>query len=671
MKRKPPVARAAAGERDEARKTGDPPQPALAGVPGSRSLDQRHAGPTLPTSVVLGLLGAVGNASLARILSPRPPGAGGTLARANIALPSGGHVGDQAGPTVNRPLDIRPLADRLHVIWALTNDEYTALMTALTGVDPTQPVPLDRLGPLQTGLRRGREGSLAPAVATQLLGVEVSGGVGVAQPNAQPDLDKVAAALSAEGIATNADADAVTRGIAEMKTRVVAGTRPVRPVAISGRPQDFVAALFKQPGPGQPGLLAGGGFRMWPVLLRRPVRDQLTPQQIDEIVAKVRESRARVTVRDDVTVTRPPGAMYHKGLYYTRSKDALRRGAEPDPTNFESEEIRRGNTTPGVPGSEQGHAPHADPDRVRISRLAWTELLTEGSAASLNAYDSQLLTVGRGFGAKGSQGRLVLKEAIEHDAEAGERLLDVGFTVRGGIPLALNLQEKTVAEGDAALHLVEQDRIFGSQFASTFEDPAHIQAMVNAQLVAMRENAANIPNAVFDRVKRWPDASIRFAIHSRHFAGGLTWEGNFAPTNGDLLQLAKVVLRYCPHLTTSRGALLYLQEDTRALEWADDALRGRLTPCAEPEREAAAAIAADSGAQQAAAGARAAVAETRRRRGEGRATDADVGAAESRSRTADATAATTAATHARLEAQLAPEWRYFSSRGSFAKVQLP
>ena len=191
-----------------------------------------------------------------------------------------------------------------------------------------------------------------------------------------------------------------------------------------------------------------------------------------------------------------------------------------------------------------------------------------------------MLTVGRGFGAKGQQGRDVLKNVFTRDAAARDAMLDVGFALDGSTPLALDLNTKQVVFGEAALHHIEQDRVFGSQFATTFEAPEHVQAMVDAQYSVMRDNTADIPDAQFATVKTWPDASVRFWIHARHFASGLTWaQAVAAAPHGELIKLVGLVIRYAPSVGGART--VYLGEDTRILEWAEGAARA-LTSTASP-----------------------------------------------------------------------------------------
>ncbi|WP_163573142.1 hypothetical protein [Fodinicola feengrottensis] len=125
-------------------------------------------------------------------------------------------------------------------------------------------------------------------------------------------------------------------------------------------------------------------------------------------------------------------------------------------------------------------------------------MLTEGSAGSGNSYDSQLMTVGRGFGVQGGQGAAVLNAFFSADASAKSALLHVGFTVEGTTAVVVDTEHQVVLRGDAALKYITLNKAIYSQLANTAESPAHIDKMSDAQFGVMRDNAAKIPQEVFD-----------------------------------------------------------------------------------------------------------------------------------------------------------------------------
>lgn len=360
---------------------------------------------------------------------------------------------------------------------------------------------------------------------------------------------------------------------------------------------------FQEPDPDHPGQFranaqvgemkafqAEAHARQWPALLRPATPAQaLTPAQVKDLCKVIADNRANVPIRQDLHQSDPdgPGSTYHTGLYYTRSKADLKAGKEPSPTNTAEKnadgQSRQDPLNPEAPPS------NIDPARTRVNKLAWQEVLTEGSAASVNTYDSQLLTVGRGFGVQGGQGRDVLQTVFASDPLARDLMLDVGFTVDGGKTLALDVSTGHVLEGSAALHLIELNKPIFSQFMHTFEDnPDHQQEMVNAQFTVLRQHAANIPEQVYKggdyngkHLTPWDDNVIRFGIHLNHFASGLDWprmirDGTDSSGKGDILKLARIIAPYCNPKEAHGSATVLTGEQTRLLEWGEGVLPGAL-----------------------------------------------------------------------------------------------
>lgn len=320
----------------------------------------------------------------------------------------------------------------------------------------------------------------------------------------------------------------------------------------------------------------------WPTLLRGT---SLSAADRKAIFQAVKENRAAIEIHKDLhyafSLRKPVPPPYHQGLVYSRSKKDLLAGVEPDPTNNVE----------------------ADPDRTRINKLAWREVLTEGSAASINTYDSQMWTIGRGLGVKGGQGLEVLETVFAADPDARNAMVQVGLAVEGGKVLALNVDDETVLQGDVALHHIELNKAIFSQFIHTFQSPAHIQAMVNAQWSVLRKNAANIPEQVFkggvwtwtegkgkSKVTKmktlvpWDDDVILFGVHANHFAPfGVSWSrmiryGTDASGKGDVVRIARLVGPYLSPKEIHGEAIVFPNEETRILEWGNHVFRNMLEP---------------------------------------------------------------------------------------------
>ena len=180
------------------------------------------AGPALGVAEILALQRGAGNSAVSALLAP--------VQRTTLSLASGQTVGDTDSAS-NRREDVQHVLDRLHVLWSIDNDTYARQVQALTG----DPVGAGSLGPLGRALDRNSEGSIAPAVAQNVLGVSIRSSVGPGLPNLVDDVRILYTVLREEGLATGGASDdaarlaAVHTGVSTLKTRIAAGRRPMHP----------------------------------------------------------------------------------------------------------------------------------------------------------------------------------------------------------------------------------------------------------------------------------------------------------------------------------------------------------------------------------------------------------------------------------------------------------
>jgi hypothetical protein len=514
---------------------------------------QRDAG----NAAIAGLFAAPGSVQLQRVTAL-------VVQRANAVVSGKGMVGDTPGPMVNAAADVRLALTRLIHLHSITVPDHDTVAAALTKRDQdigalpaaerpaaaNAPVDVAVLGPLVAALARNTEGSINPAVTQSQLGVRIDAPVGPGLSNATADVDALAAVLQFEGLATSVTADpasklpAVIDGLRELKNRILTGVRPEGPRFSGVLPTARVAE---------------GVVQNWPRLLAAP---DTSAQVKADLYKQIGDNRSRIPVRPGVgpafgsTVPAP----YHQGIAYTRSKQLLRAGAEPRPTNL----------TEGSAG------------RTAANNAAWDELLTEGSAGSANAFDSQLMTVGRGFGVSGGQGAQVLRDFFTADPVAMSALLHVGFTVDGTTPVAADPGGQRLLRGDAALRHIELNRGVYSQLANTAESSTHIGQMTNAQFGVMRRQAADIPPEVFEGPAAWNMDVMRFAVHLKHFASGFTWthmvqHGTGPDGRGNINKLAAMILPQLSSPTAHGAGTLWPGEENRMLEWGEHIVGKQLT----------------------------------------------------------------------------------------------
>jgi hypothetical protein len=164
-------------------------------------------------------------------------------------------------------------------------------------------------------------------------------------------------------------------------------------------------------------------------------------------------------------------------------------------------------------------------DRLsRIKRVVWDELKHEGETSAINAYDSQLLTWGRGFGARAGMLPPVM-EILFQDRAVAEAFLSYGvnFIARekeNGYRV-VNLKTGAVETGVNALRLIQTDPRLLGVFVKIAEDPKYSQQVADAQWEIVAKNAGNVPAYAH----QWDDRWIALISHITHWWPVTGWRG--------------------------------------------------------------------------------------------------------------------------------------------------
>ena len=203
-----------------------------------------------------------------------------------------------------------------------------------------------------------------------------------------------------------------------------------------------------------------------------------------------------------------------------------------------------------------------DVNDARVSGL-WAQfrdvMLHEGDPSAINAYDSEIVTLGAGFsGSTGDMGRILRlmplayrRELYLHGIHVNE---DFSLTV-------LDLDRGVVEQRANALRILQVDpqRLGLLIHLAQSEDQLHHEGrtmstrawMLHAQFQRFIERNADVPLSV---LRDWPAASRRFAFKLMHWAGSLSWHRmeEEAP-NGEPNVLANYALRRIHQVTADRG----------------------------------------------------------------------------------------------------------------------
>ncbi|MEA3077550.1 MAG: hypothetical protein QOF60_2458 [Actinomycetota bacterium] len=180
---------------------------------------------------------AVGNAAVTALLARGGPL---SLQRIRVDLPAGGSVGEGA---TNSREGVKLVLDRLHVLWAITNDEFDRVYPGVSALAPGDPVTdAATLRTVRNSLARADEPTLAAAVAQAQFNLPVSASVGRAQPNSVADIlmlqdllhthwhltndayDRERAAVLAGRPRTSVNLSQTYAGITKLKRAAIAGT---------------------------------------------------------------------------------------------------------------------------------------------------------------------------------------------------------------------------------------------------------------------------------------------------------------------------------------------------------------------------------------------------------------------------------------------------------------
>jgi hypothetical protein len=180
---------------------------------------------------------------------------------------------------------------------------------------------------------------------------------------------------------------------------------------------------------------------------------------------------------------------------------------------------------------------------ARINTVLWKELGSEGGVSSINTYDNQKVTWGKGMGAKGLLPE-TLNTLFATNPEIKNMFLDAGIALNGHTWRVVNTQDGLIYTGDAALQIIQSDTQLLSLLIEIGENEKYNQASVEAQWKTVRKNAGKVPDYVYDKTANryksfWSDEAVALVAHLAHWLPGTSWQFNsYESTQGDILAIA-------------------------------------------------------------------------------------------------------------------------------------
>lgn len=169
--------------------------------------------------------------------------------------------------------------------------------------------------------------------------------------------------------------------------------------------------------------------------------------------------------------------------------------------------------------------PKDAPDRAgKIKKVVWDELRHEGETSAINAYDSQLLTWGRGFGARTGMLPQVM-EILFKDRAVAEAFRSYGIDFVAAEKeqgyRVVNLRTGAVETGVDALRLIQTDPQLLGAFVKIAEDSRYGQQVADAQWEIVSKNAGAVPAYATN----WDDRWIALVSHISHWWPATGWRG--------------------------------------------------------------------------------------------------------------------------------------------------
>jgi hypothetical protein len=191
-----------------------------------------------------------------------------------------------------------------------------------------------------------------------------------------------------------------------------------------------------------------------------------------------------------------------------------------------------------TPTAVQGEADPSTPEgkNKRAEQWVWEELRFEGSSASINAYDSQKLTWGRGLGAATGGLDPTMKELFR-DEDIRYAFMEVGVAFEGGSWMAVNTLTGAVETGSNALAIIQTDPHILAAFISIGENDAFKQKIADAQWTGIKAHGtARIPEFALD----WPKELVQMVAHITHWGPAYGWHqasDGYKQAGGDPLRI--------------------------------------------------------------------------------------------------------------------------------------
>lgn len=218
-----------------------------------------------------------------------------------------------------------------------------------------------------------------------------------------------------------------------------------------------------------------------------------------------------------------------------------------------------------TPTSVQGTADPSTPEgKVKqADQWVWEELQHEGNSASINAYDKQMVTWGRGLGAMSGGLNPTMTELFK-DAEIAAAFRKVGVSFENNKWLAINTGTGAVEEGNNALAIIMVNPHILAAMVEIGE--SHKQAVADAQWKGIKEiGTAKVP----DYALSWSKELVQLVAHISHWGPAYGWRyasAGYKDSGGDALKIIQHFLTKASGGANKNGAYSVVKTGPETLQ---------------------------------------------------------------------------------------------------------
>ena len=194
--------------------------------------------------------------------------------------------------------------------------------------------------------------------------------------------------------------------------------------------------------------------------------------------------------------------------------------------------------------------------------VIYKTLMGEGSWSSMNTWDKEVFTWGRGWAATGQLGQ-VIAELFALNPKYRDLFRSVGVDLVGGKLIVVDSdgtikRDKSKAKGMDASKVIQKSTRLQSFFIELGEKKDFQMDVAKAQYRVLMKNAGKWPEYIVDRAKgtyagKWSSKAVAMIAHWSHWLPVGSWKNNsYQDTNGEIGKLIHKFITICSQVVSTK-----------------------------------------------------------------------------------------------------------------------